>query len=130
MPIVFRVVPTVTPRNIMCEPCRLYRGLWLYPIQQPRTFCPSMQFLVADHASTSQAECVEWGVGVGTVTVLALLDFVSRASVLAQASVVRPSSVNSGFSTTAFWIQAKFYGNYLAAIFPDHFCPFFKIFNF
>ena len=40
---------------------------------------------------------------------LALLDFVSRATVVAQASVVRPS-VNSGFSETVAWIQAKFCG--------------------
>ncbi len=39
---------------------------------------------------------------------LALLDFVSRATVMAQASVVRPSVVvNSSFSETAAWIQAK-----------------------
>ncbi len=40
---------------------------------------------------------------------LALLDFVSRATVMAQASGVRPS-VNSSFSETAAWIPTKFYG--------------------
>ncbi len=34
----------------------------------------------------------------------------NRAIVVAQASVVRPSSINSGFSETAAWIQAKFCG--------------------
>ncbi len=38
---------------------------------------------------------------------LALLGFVIRATAVAQASVVRPSSVNSGFSETAVWIQKK-----------------------
>ncbi len=36
-----------------------------------------------------------------------LLDFVSRATVVAQVTVVCPS-INSGFSETAAWIQAKF----------------------
>ncbi len=44
---------------------------------------------------------------------LALLDFVRRATVVAQASVVRCLSVNSGFSETAAWIQAKFCGKLL-----------------
>ncbi len=39
----------------------------------------------------------------------ALLDFVCSASVMAQASVVRPS-VKSGFSETTAWTLAKFYG--------------------
>ncbi len=46
-----------------------------------------------------------------TVDFLALLDFVSRAAVVAQASVRRPSVVRKFiFSETAVWIQAKFYG--------------------
>ncbi len=68
---------------------------------------------------------------------LALLDFVSRATVMAQASVVRPSvrrpSVNSSFSETAAWIQTKFYGqlpiHHISRPFFFVFC-FFKIFNF
>ncbi len=40
---------------------------------------------------------------------LALPDFVSRATVVAQASVFRHSSVNTVFSETASWIPAKFY---------------------
>ncbi len=64
--------------------------------------------------------------------VLAQLDFVSGATVMAQASVVRPSpvrpSVNSGFSKTAAWIQAKFCGKLTIRHTPDVF--FFKIHNF
>ncbi len=36
--------------------------------------------------------------------------FCQQATVVAQVSVVRPSSVNSGFSEVAAWIQVKFYG--------------------
>ncbi len=60
---------------------------------------------------------------------LALLDFVSRATVMAQASV-RPS-VNSSFSETAAWIQAKFYGKLpIHHISRPIFVCFFKIFIF
>ena len=56
-----------------------------------------------------------------------MLDFVSRATVVAR----RASSVHSGFSETALWIQVKFYGKL-----PTYICyisrPFFfsKFFNF
>ncbi len=40
---------------------------------------------------------------------LALLHCISRATVMAPASVVRPS-VNLSFSETAAWIRVKFYG--------------------
>ena len=43
------------------------------------------------------------------MVILSLLDFVNRATVMAQASSVRPS-VNPSFSETAAWIQAKFCG--------------------
>ncbi len=49
---------------------------------------------------------------------LALLDFDSKATVVAQASVIRPS-VNSGFSETTAQIQATLYGKALFAISPD-----------
>ncbi len=54
---------------------------------------------------------------------LALLDFVSRAT-------VRRPSINSGFSETSAWIQAKFCGKlYLSTISPDCFF-FFQNFSF
>ncbi len=63
------------------------------------------------------------------VSFLALLDFVSRATVVAQASVVHPS-VNSGLSESATWIQAKFCGKLPTCHISRPFCfSFFFIFS-
>ncbi len=52
-----------------------------------------------------------------------------RASIVRRRPSVHPS-LNSSFSKTALWVQAKFW-NYLSTISPDLFCLFFffKIFN-
>ncbi len=60
---------------------------------------------------------------------LALLDFVSRATVMAQASVICPF-VNSGFSETAAWIQTKFCGQLHIHYISRPCFSFRKIFNF
>ncbi len=65
---------------------------------------------------------------------LALFDFISRATVVSQVSVVRPWSVNSGFSETTAWIQVKFYGQLpvlpISIRFLNVFFSEFQIFNF
>ncbi len=56
---------------------------------------------------------------ISNLGVLALLDFVPSGTDVAQASVVRHTSDNSGFSQSAAWIQTNFMGGYLSAITPD-----------
>ncbi len=61
------------------------------------------------------------------ITTIICLCLHSRSAVMAQASVVRPSSINSGFSETAAWIQAKFEGSSLSTILHIIFFQNFKV---
>ena len=62
---------------------------------------------------------------------LALLDFVSRATVMAQVPAIRRPSVNSDFSETTAWTEAKFCGK---GTYPPNLqtfiFSFFKIYDF
>ena len=60
-----------------------------------------------------------------------IIDSVSRGTVVAQVSVVHPSSVNSGFSEAAA-SRPNFVGSYLSTIYPYHFflCSKFSVFKF
>ena len=82
-------------------------GLYLHDLN---LFDGSRDMVMAgeNHASTLEYSIEKVCTGLPAACVLALLDFLSRVTYVAQASVC--PSINSGFSETAAWMQAKFHG--------------------
>ncbi len=119
----------------MCLLCEIYsedhaNGYMFYDGSQ--RWYVYVVFFFRDWLGLCNSYCAnrwESGIPLWKITFLALLDFVSRATVMAQASVVHPS-VNSSFSETAAWVQTKFYGKLPIHHISRPFFSFFKIFNF
>ena len=90
------------------------------PHSDPYIFIINLLFFFKQYANCFIMECFQ----------LSLLDSVSRATVVAQASIVHPLSISSGFSETDAWIQAKFCGKLPICHISRHFFSVFKSFDF